>query len=127
MARIRFVVSMMLVLLVLAACGESATDTPAQGDTAPPMTGGEEVEIVMQNTTFQPAEITIQAGTRVTWSNDDPFPHTVTSGTRGDPTDLFDSGNLGGGQSFSYTFEEAGTYEYFCGIHPGMAGTVIVQ
>jgi plastocyanin len=121
------VIMMIVLLTVLVACGGTATDTPAAEATAPPTTGDAEVEIVMQNTTFQPAEITVQAGTTVTWNNEDPFPHTVTSGTRDDPTALFDSGNLGGGQSFSFTFDEAGTYEYFCSVHAGMAGTVIVQ
>ncbi len=80
----------------------------------------------MQSSTFQPEEITVAPGTTVTWTNEDGFQHTVTSGTRDQPTELFDETVAGGG-SFSYTFEEPGTYPYFCSIHPGMEGTVVVE
>jgi plastocyanin len=58
----------------------------------------------------------------VTWSNDDPAPHTVTA-EDGD----FDSDILDGGQSFSFTFDEPGTYTYLCNVHPDMKGTVKVR
>jgi plastocyanin len=51
----------------------------------------------------------------------------VTAGTRDNPTDLFSSGDIAVGESFTFMFEEAGTYEYFCALHPGMAGTIVVQ
>lgn len=86
----------------------------------------EEVEVEMIETAFEPTEITVGPGTTVTWINRDSFDHTVTSGVRGEPTDLFDE-TVPAGESFSYTFEEPGTYEYFCSLHPGMDGTVIVE
>lgn len=97
------------------------TETPAATE-APG-----QVEVVMRNVAFDPQEITVPVGTTVVWRNEDAFAHTVTSGTRGDPTGLFDSGNVAGGGSFEFTFEEPGTYEYFCRIHPGMDGTIIVE
>ena len=69
-------------------------------------------------------KIEVQAGTTVTWTNDDAVPHTVTS-TKSDDvdsatSDLFDSGTLQTGESFSYTFTEAGDYPYECTIHASM-------
>ena len=63
----------------------------------------------------------VAVGTTVTVTNDDGSPHTWTAvdGT-------FDSGGLGQGESFEFTFTEAGTYEYFCSIHPSMTGTIVV-
>jgi plastocyanin len=58
----------------------------------------------------------------VTWINDDSGRHTVTSKDDG----VFDSGMMGKGQSFSFTFDKAGEYPYFCSPHPGMVGTVVV-
>jgi plastocyanin len=116
---------LLIVALVVAACAGQGSS----GGTAPTpaaATGGQ-AEVVMRNRTFQPAEITVAPGTKVTWTNEDNYPHTVTSGTRNNPTGLFDSGNVAGGATFSYTFEEPGTYPYYCRIHQGMDGTVIVK
>lgn len=80
-------------------------------------------------TAFDPNPVTVKVGDNVTWVNDDPDPHTVTSGSFGDQDagDEFDSGYLGPHRSFSYTFDEPGEYEYFCIIHPNMVGTVVVE
>ena len=85
------------------------------------------VEVLMVNNTFEPAEITIEAGTSVIWVNDDPVIHDVVAGTRDDPTGAFQSPDIESGGGFSHTFEEPGTYDYFCSYHPGMDGTVIVE
>ncbi len=77
--------------------------------------------VIIQNAMFQPDSLTVPAGTTVTWVNRDIVRHTVTS-TEG----LFDSGRLEFGGSFTYTFEEPGTFDYYCTIHPTMQGTVIV-
>jgi len=138
------IAGLMVALLVLAACApadvgttempteppteppaEEPTEAPTEQPTEPP-TGGEEVEVQMVDVAFEPEEVTVTAGTTVTWINEDAVQHTVTAGTRGDPTGMFDETVAGGG-SFSFTFEEPGTYEYFCGFHPGMSGVVIVQ
>jgi len=67
----------------------------------------------------------------VTWTNNDAVGHTVTSGsstgTVASPDGLFDSGDIAPGETFSYTFTEAGTFDYFCTPHPWMMGTVIVS
>jgi plastocyanin len=72
---------------------------------------------------FEPATITVPAGTKVSWTHAGQAPHTVTADTK-----LFDSGRLTPGQSFDFTFTTPGTYAYKCEIHPGrMTGTVVVQ
>ncbi len=81
------------------------------------------------NECFVPSEVTIDVGSEVTWSNDDTSAHTVTSGTIKDetPGEAFDSSLFMAGKTFSYKFEEAGVFPYFCIVHPWMSGTVIVQ
>ena len=85
-----------------------------------------EVNVPMVNNRFNPAELRISAGTTVTWTNQDSVMHTVTSGLRGNPTGLFDEA-VGPGGTFSFTFNETGTFEYFCIPHPGMDATIIVE
>ncbi|HJX13238.1 MAG TPA: cupredoxin family copper-binding protein [Dehalococcoidales bacterium] len=80
------------------------------------------VAVEIASFAFSPATITVPAGTTVTWTNNDSAPHTVT--TR---TPLFDSGSLSRGETFSYTFAQAGAYEYYCAIHPRMTAVVIVE
>ncbi len=76
---------------------------------------------------FYPTNITIAKGTTVTWVNMDFVQHAVTSGSKGAPTGLFHSHELSHMQSFSYTFNTSGTYQYYCDIHPGMIGAVSVE
>lgn len=78
--------------------------------------------VSINNMKFDASDITIKAGTTVTWTNNDSAPHTVTAN---DGT--FDSGNMNYGAKFSYTFSKAGTYKYRCTYHPAMTGTVTVQ
>lgn len=77
--------------------------------------------VEMVNTSYQPSEIEVEVGTTVTWTNEDSFDHTVTSQGAG-----FDSGNIGAGEEFSHTFNQTGTFDYTCTIHPSMQGTVEV-
>jgi plastocyanin len=70
---------------------------------------------------FSPNPVEVKVGETVTWINDDSGRHTVTS-----KDGTFESGMMGKGQSFSYTFDKAGEYPYFCEPHPGMVGTVVV-
>jgi plastocyanin len=86
-------------------------------------------QVICKNNRFNPEALTVKAGTTVTWVNQDSYIHTVTSGKS--PTDssgLFDSGNLNGGKTFSFKFDKAGTYDYFCIPHfsMGMIGKIIV-
>ena len=64
-----------------------------------------------------------KVGQKITWTNDDAAPHTVTAKSGGE----LDSGTLAQGASFSFTPETAGTIEYFCAIHPSMVGTIEVD
>jgi plastocyanin len=70
---------------------------------------------------FSPASITVTKGTTVTWTNNDDLSHTVTS-----DTGIFNSGVLNTGQTFRFTFNNIGTFNYHCSIHPFMVGKVIV-
>lgn len=89
-------------------------------------------------TWYQPPVVTISVNQSVTWVNQDKEIHTVTSGKSagraglignsvGQSDGLFDSGHIDIGQSWTHTFTQAGTFEYFCTIHPWMQGYVIVQ
>jgi amicyanin len=81
-------------------------------------------EVKIDNFSFGPAELKISAGTTVTWVNHDDIPHTVVST---DDPKAFKSKVLDTDEKFSFTFSKAGTYPYFCSIHPKMTGKVIVQ
>ena len=84
------------------------------------------VEIV--NFDFDPVELTVSAGTEVTFTNLDAFSHTVTAGTGDAPMpDDFDSGRLPEGTSFQFAFDEPGTYVYYCELHPAMEASIIVE
>lgn len=78
---------------------------------------------------FVPHEVTIDVGGEVTWSNDDTAAHTVTSGdiNAGGPDGVFDSSLFMAGATFSHKFDSAGTFKYFCMVHPWMEGVVVVQ
>ena len=75
---------------------------------------------------YIPSIITIDSGNQVTWINEDSAFHTVTSGFYGEPSELFDSGHLDPFESFTFDFNEKGTYDYFCTLHPWMEGQVLV-
>jgi plastocyanin len=78
--------------------------------------------VTIDNFTFGPAELTIAVGTTVKWVNHDDIPHTVV-----DKNKAFRSKALDTDDSFSYTFASAGTFDYFCGLHPHMVGKIIVK
>jgi len=80
------------------------------------------------NECYLPYKVTVATGATVLWSNDDSAAHTVSSGTiDGGLTEVFDSGLIMAGDSFEFTFDEAGTYDYFCMVHPWMTGIVNVS
>jgi plastocyanin len=81
----------------------------------------------VQDICYIPSSIITQKGKPITWVNQDSAFHSVTSGFYGEPTDLFDSGHLDPFESYSVTFDESGTYDYFCTLHPWMKGQVIVE
>lgn len=92
---------------------------------SPPVRAQAAQQIAVQNFAFQPATLTVSAGTTVTWTNQDGVEHTTTSDQGS--TVSWDSGALPQGQSYSVTFTQPGTYTYHCAIHPFMKGTIIVQ
>ena len=76
---------------------------------------------------YDPTSAKVKTSTTITWTNDDTLPHTVTSGSADTgPSGEFDSGIVMGGGSFSHTFDKAGSFDYFCALHPYMTGQVIV-
>ena len=102
------------------AFAETVTVSTPQGTSVP---GCEET-----NECYIPYEITVNVGDEVVWSNDDTAAHTVTSGSAADgPSGVFDSSLFMAGTTFSHTFEEEGTFPYFCMVHPWMDGIVKVQ
>jgi plastocyanin len=81
-------------------------------------------EIAIQNFTFLPATLTVARGTTVTWVNRDEEPHNIVNV---DQPRVFRSAAVDGGEKFSFTFGDPGTFKYICSIHPHMTGTVVVQ
>jgi plastocyanin len=80
------------------------------------------VEVKIDNFTFNPQQVTVKAGTIVTWTNHDDIPHIVVS-----QTPLFKSNALDTEDTFSFTFTTPGSYPYFCSLHPHMIGSVVVE
>ena len=75
---------------------------------------------------YIPSNIVVEKGKPVTWLNEDSSFHSVTSGFYPEPSGLFDSGHLDPYQSYTLSFDETGTYDYFCTLHPWMFAQVIV-
>jgi len=82
----------------------------------------DDVEMKIDNFTFNPQQITVKAGTKVIWTNNDDIPHTVTS-----KTGIFKSKAFDTDDKFSFTFTTPGTYSYFCSLHPHMTGSIVVE
>jgi len=78
--------------------------------------------VMIDNFTFSPKELTVAVGTTVKWVNHDDIPHTVVNADK-----LFRSKALDTDDSYSFTFTSAGTFDYFCGLHPYMVGQIIVK
>ncbi|HET6970582.1 MAG TPA: cupredoxin family copper-binding protein [Phenylobacterium sp.] len=107
---------MRFLLPALCATAALALAAPAPAAPAP-------VAVKIGNFTFNAPVITVTPGTTVTWVNEDDIPHTVVA----DDKKTFRSKVLDSGESFSFTFTAAGTYGYFCSIHPHMTGKVVVK
>jgi plastocyanin len=80
------------------------------------------VRLTIHNFAFQPARLVVSPGTRLVWTNTDSDPHTVDS-TKG----VWSSEALDTGSQFARVFSQAGTFPYYCSIHPFMHGTIVVQ
>lgn len=97
-------------------------------------------EVTLDGLNFHPRTLEVEVGTTVRWVSEDAVLHTVTSGEQGtqgvpgvsegesaEVSGLFDQDMPDGGSTFTFTFDEPGTYPYFCEIHPGMAGEIVVR
>jgi plastocyanin len=120
----------LVVLLVAAGCGSSSSAST----TSTPTSAANGTNVTIQNFAFTPQTLTVKAGTTVTWTNKDSVQHNIVSATSmattAKATSMFNSGLLGQGQTFSFTFSKPGTYYYECSIHfaqPSMHAKVIVQ
>ena len=90
---------------------------PPTAPALPPLPGA---NVTIKDMTFSPTTVTIASHGKVTWTNEDGFTHTVTfTGEQAQ--------SIGSGASYTRTFDNPGTYEYVCSIHPSMNGKVIVQ
>jgi plastocyanin len=115
-----------VVALAAAGCGSSndnssssasSTSTPAASSSG----GG--VAIKMANIAFDPKDVTVKVGQKITWTNDDSTNHNVTADSGAD----FKSKDFGKGATFDFTPDKAGTIAYECTLHPGMKATITVQ
>jgi len=106
----------LLSLEVLLLAGHPARTVRAASDSSA------KVAVTIDNFNFTPGTITVSVGTTVVWTNKDDVPHNVTN-----PDKEFKSPTLDTGEKWEYTFKKAGTFEYYCTIHPKMTGRVVVQ
>lgn len=93
--------------------------TAAASPAASPVATGTAVRIY--NFVYEPATLEVTVGSTVTWTNDDPVPHTATS-----VDGAFDTNTIAAGSTAEVTFDTVGSFDYVCAFHPGMAGTIIV-
>ena len=147
--RIYLIAATTLIVGLLMACAAEAEPTPpapapaAAQVPAPPPTAAlpAAAQPASPTPTPQPSEsqmitsdiansalqdLTVNVGTTVTWTNKDGAPHTTTSGAPGSTSGLWDSSTLSRDRQFSYTFDQVGTFPYFCKIHTYMIATVTV-
>jgi plastocyanin len=118
-------------LMFAAACSDYSAPSSAPSPTPSPtsMPGGPSSSVaipvgaeLLGDRAYAPDEVTVAAGTTVTWTNTDSTSHTATSDTPG-----WNSGIVASGGQFSFAFQTAGTFPYHCAIHPGMIGTIVVR
>jgi len=126
-------ISLFLIILLIAGFGISCqsqspapappasslptTPTPGPSPATPP-----QIEVAIEGFAFKPAQLNIPVGTTVLWYNNDSASHTATA-----RDNSFESSSLSKGDTFSYTFEQRGTIEYYCRFHPLMTGKIVVE
>jgi plastocyanin len=113
-----FGLTTMVVTAFALSAGTRPSLAPSPGDKP-----ASDATVKIDNFSFGPANITIPAGTTVTWTNNDDVPHVVTS----DDNKMFKSKALDTDDRFSFTFTKPGTYNYYCAIHPKMTAKIVVQ
>ena len=130
-----FVIELLAITLMMSGCfgkpAPPAEPPPAPGygqpppaepppAEPPPAPSGTAHQVTIENFAFSSKEITIKVGDTVTWTQQDAVIHTTTG-------DIWDSGDLNQGQTYSKTFDRAGTYDYHCNYHSTMQGKIIVE
>jgi len=108
----------LLVAMLLTACGANAGPTPT-GTLSPVQSGN--VKVSIANFAFDPTNLTVTTGTTVTWTNNDSVAHNILS-----DDGSWGSNSLATGDTFSFTFNQVGTFPYHCGVHPSMKATITV-
>jgi plastocyanin len=109
-------------LLTVLAVGCTSSSPTAAPVSAPVSTGA----FSIKGFAFNPGQLSVTKGATVTWTNNDGTTHTVTSGVPGTPSGKFDQ-HVEPGATFTFTFTDAGTYDFFCNIHTSMKATVLVK
>lgn len=109
--------------VTVSAGGTATVEAFALSRNAPPGPAPTSADVSITGSSFSPATVTIARGGSVTWTNRDPIAHNAVN-TGSSP---FNSGTLNQNQTFRFTFNTAGTFNYVCTFHAGMNGTVIVQ
>jgi plastocyanin len=97
--------------------GTPLEPTPGEPPATPP-----QIEVAIEGFAFKPATLNIPTGTTVLWYNNDSVDHTVTA-----RDNSFDSDIISPGKTFKHTFQQSGTSEYYCRIHPNMEGEVTIK
>ena len=123
----RAVAAVLLAALALGACSDDDSGNGGGGSATADRTANDSAAdggnaVAMEDFVFKPGELTVKAGTTVTFTNKDDFAHTATAKDKS-----FDTGNLDKDGSFEHTFDEPGTYAYLCAIHNSMTGTITVS
>ena len=118
MKKVLLTTIVLLVAAFLAHIASGASDKPS----APGANAKAGYTITIKNFIFTPADLRVPAGSRVTWLNQDEEPHTVVEINR-----AFSSNALDTDEAFTYQFKRAGTYRFFCTLHPRMTGTITVE
>ena len=126
MRSLQFGIAVALLILAIA-CSSSSPGSPTPTPSPAPSGSSAAVSIpsgasVLTTTAFSPDLADVQAGTTVTWTNNDNVAHTSTSDGAG-----WNSGTVAPGGRFSFMFQNPGTFSYHCAIHPGMIGTIVVH
>jgi plastocyanin len=116
-----------LSLMLVAGCSQKSpapVAAGAGGEGGKRGGGGQQmVKVSIDNFSYSPAEVTVAAGSTVVWTNRDDVPHTVTASDKRQ----FTSPALDTDETFSRRFDQSGTYEYFCAVHPHMTGRIVVK
>ena len=113
-----------LIIAVLAYFSFRLTFSSTTGASSSPTGGGNQIyNVNIENFSFSQSHLNIQTGDTVVWTNNDKVPHTVSS----DSGSELSSPTLSPGDTYSHTFDTAGSYSYHCNIHPNMKGGIIVS